>query len=249
MSILRKSCGSAMWSATNNQQRLRIRPAKVLIDRRELFLLLPAPIQRLHVAQKQHLERRHQRRRLRQVQRLKDRRLPQVQIVQAEVASAPPAPAPPAHALAAHLEEERLIAQQHIPGRRASPLTSARNRSTPAKLFSPVRPLAHRKLSSMSLTSACAKSFPIRRTAAPSSCTKPAESPASTGTAPSTQTHRSCTAPSHHAPPAAHSPSHLPGSSTSARSTSRTSAAPPSPHNRSAQHRVRVARIAPVTTR
>ncbi len=62
-------------------KRLRIRPAKIGVDGRKLFLLLPPSIERLHVAQNQHLKWSHQGGSLRQVERLKHRRLRQIQIM------------------------------------------------------------------------------------------------------------------------------------------------------------------------
>src|SRR6202789_3156308 len=78
----------------------------------------------------------------------------------------------PHHSLAANLHQERIVTQQHIPRPPSIATHLSKKPLHPRKTLQPVA-RTHWNASSMSLTSASAKSLPILRTAAPSSCTNP----------------------------------------------------------------------------
>ena len=107
--------GDAHKIGNKNQQRLRIWRFEIAIESRKLFLLGAAGIELAHVAHKNHLEWSHQRRRLRPVEYFKDRRSIEIQIGETKVLQFRRNKALD-DGCAAAVEQERLVARQHITG-------------------------------------------------------------------------------------------------------------------------------------
>ncbi len=113
ISMRRLSEGMRRKVRNENQQSLRIRRSEIAIQRSKLLFFRAACIELPHVAHEDHLKRRHQRRRLCAVEHLKDRSAIQVHVRQAEVSQVWRDKSLE-HGSAAAIEQESLIARQHI---------------------------------------------------------------------------------------------------------------------------------------
>src|SRR5581483_11785337 len=159
-----------------DDQSLRICPAKVVVDGGKLVFLLSAPVERLQIADEEHLKRRHQGWCLCEVKRFKDGCIGEVEVVQAEIAKIAGYESIQ-DAASCTLHQEGVVAKQNVTGAaciRGCFGEEAVDRCKAARAGGVGS--AHRNDSIMSLTRASAKARAMRRTAAESSCTKPERS-------------------------------------------------------------------------
>ncbi len=122
--------GDAHEVGDKNQQRLGVGRAEITLQRRKLVLLCPARVKLAHIAHKNHLERRHQRGGLRAVQHFENRGSAQVQVGEAKIPEVRRHKGLQ-HGPPAAVQQEDLVARQHVAGLAAAPPRPRRPRSPP----------------------------------------------------------------------------------------------------------------------